>query len=314
MKPNFFTQNLRTAFASIMLLTMGISFSGCCSRNWYKNGEQDDVYAAIRPTECDVYVSVRNDDDEYMQYQEAPTTPYEPTTYTPTIYTPPTVIYIPPPVYIPRPVPVFIPRPNTPVYNESTNNWGNGNTGTNGNPKGTWTSTANPNGGSNGGSNGTNNGMNNGFNNNNNTNGYYQNGVYYYYPRIPKVQLNTPKDNTRNGGAVIPVTPNTNITGNVAGGQGGNDANSSGSTIYNAEVKEKIRVQEGRNRSTLYNNTGSNTNTNTSRKDNNSSNSGSNNSSTNSGKSTYKHTPSTSGEQRGTSTPRSGEGRTRTPR
>ncbi len=304
MKTNFFTQSLRTTFASLLLLTIGISFSGCCSRNWYKNGEQDDVYATIRPTECDAYISVRNDDDDYMQYQEAPVVNDVP--YTPTIYTPPTVIYVPPPVFIPRPAPVFIPRQNPPVFNESTNNWGTSNNGTNGNPKGTWTSTANPNGGNTG----TNNGMNNGFNNNNNTNGYYQNGIYYYYPRIPKQQLNTPKDNTRNGGAVIPVTPNTNVTGNVAGGQGGNNAGTSGSTIYNAEVKEKTRVQEGRNRSTIYNNTGSNTNVNTSRKDN----SGSNNTSTNSGKSTYKHTSSSSGEKRGTSTPRTGEGRTRTPR
>ncbi len=295
MKTNFFTKSLRTTFASLLLLTMGVSFSGCCSRNWYKNGEQDDVYATIRPAECDAYVTVRNDDDDYIQYQEAPITNDVP--YTPTIYTPPTVIYVPPPVFIPRPAPVFIPRQNPPpVYNESNNNWGNGNNGTSGNPKGTWTSTANPNGVNNGTYNNT-----NGYNNN--TNGYYNNGVYYYYPRIPKQQLNTPKDNTRNGGAVIPIT--TNVTG-------GNDAGTSGSTIYNAEVKEKIRVQEGRNRSTIYNNTSSNTNTNTSRKDNNSGNS--NSSSTNSGKSTYKHTSSSSGEKRGTSTPRTGEGRTRTPR
>ncbi len=305
MKTNFFTKSLRTAFASLLLLTMGISFSGCCSRNWHKNGEQDDVYATIRPAECDAYVSVRNNDDDYMQYQEAPTTVYQPP-YTPTIYTPPTVIYVPPPVYIPRPAPVFIPRQNTPIYNESNNNWGNGNTSTNGNPKGTWTSTANPNGVNTGTYNNT-----NGYNNG--TNGYYNNGAYYYYPRIPKQQLNTPKDNTRNGGAVIPVTPNTtNVTGNVTGGQGGNDAGTSESTIYNAEVKEKIRVQEGRNRSTIYNNTGSNSNVNTSRRENNSG--SNNNTSTNSGGNTYKHTPSTFGNQRGTSTPRIGGGRTRTPR
>ena len=304
MKPNIFTLSLRTTLASVLLLAMSISFSSCCSRNWYKNGEQDDVYATVRPAECDANVYVRNEDDDYMQYQE--TTVTDDTPYMPTIYTPPTVIYTPPPIFIPRPAPIFIPRQNTPVYDETTNNWGN--TGTNGNPKGTWTSTANPNG-VNTGTYNNNNG--NGYNNNNGTNGYYNNGVYYYYPRIPKQQINTPKDNTRNGGANIPVMPNTT---NVAGGQGGNDAGSGGSNIYNAEQREKVRVQERQNSSTIYNNTGSNSNTNTSRRESNSSNSNNSNSSNNSTTNTYRHTPSTSGEQRGTSMPRSGEGRTRTPR